>query len=147
MPDRNLFAPTLARLLARRSVAVVICGAAFVQAGLVWAGLPGWPCPVAHALGVPCPGCGLTRATVALMTGDWRTALALHAYAPVVLLALSLFFCASLLPARAQHALSDGVAGIEQRTGLTAVLSVGMIAYWLVRLFAAPDALTRLLVR
>ncbi len=144
MSDRKLFAPTLARLLARRSVAVVISGAALVQAVLVWAGWPGWPCPIAHTLGVPCPGCGLTRASVALLKGDWQSALALHAYAPVLLFVLCLFFCASLLPAHPHRALSNGIAAVERRTGLTVVLTVGLVAYWLARLLYAPDAMLRL---
>jgi hypothetical protein len=35
-------------------------------------------CPVAGMLGVPCPGCGLTRATLALLRGDMRAALRFH---------------------------------------------------------------------
>jgi hypothetical protein len=35
-------------------------------------------CPMAGVLGLPCPGCGLTRATIALARGDFRGALHLH---------------------------------------------------------------------
>ncbi|HEX3775410.1 MAG TPA: DUF2752 domain-containing protein [Polyangiaceae bacterium] len=35
-------------------------------------------CPMAGVFGVPCPGCGLTRATLALLHGDVRRALSLH---------------------------------------------------------------------
>jgi hypothetical protein len=35
-------------------------------------------CPMASVLGLPCPGCGLTRATFALVRGDLREALHLH---------------------------------------------------------------------
>ena len=35
-------------------------------------------CPMASVLGLPCPGCGLTRATIALARGDLREALHLH---------------------------------------------------------------------
>jgi Protein of unknown function (DUF2752) len=41
-------------------------------------------CPMAGVLGIPCPGCGLTRATLALFRGDVRGALALHPLAPVI---------------------------------------------------------------
>lgn len=40
-------------------------------------------CPLAGSLAIPCPGCGLTRATLALLHGDVRGALHLH---PLVLL-------------------------------------------------------------
>ena len=144
MPARTLFAPTLAPMLARRSVALVISVVAIIQTALVWAGLPAWPCPFAHVLGVACPGCGLSRATIALVRGDWRTALALHAYAPVLLLALILFGCAALLPARPRATLAAGVAAIEQRTGLSALLLIGLICYWLARMLFAPDTMSRL---
>lgn len=49
-----------------------------VGAGLVFA-LVGPPvCPTALFFGIPCPGCGLTRATLALLHGDVGTALRLH---------------------------------------------------------------------
>ena len=45
-------------------------------------------CPLASTSGIPCPGCGLTRATLALFRGDVRTALHLH---PLVWLLAPLF--------------------------------------------------------
>lgn len=45
-------------------------------------------CPVASTFGIPCPGCGLTRATLALLHGDVHTALHLH---PLVWLLAPLF--------------------------------------------------------
>jgi hypothetical protein len=45
-------------------------------------------CPMAGVLGVPCPGCGLTRATLALLHGDLRGALRLH---PLVFVLTPLF--------------------------------------------------------
>jgi Protein of unknown function (DUF2752) len=131
-------------MLARRSIALVISIVALIQATLVWAGLPAWPCPFAHAFGVACPGCGLSHATVALLRGDWRTALALHAYAPFLLCALILFGCAALLPTRPRDMLVATVTTIEQRTGLTALLLIALVCYWLARLLFAPDIMSRL---
>jgi len=42
-------------------------------------------CPSRNLFGVPCPGCGLTRATEALFAGDLARALALHPLVPLIL--------------------------------------------------------------
>ena len=36
----------------------------------------GWNCPIKYLIGVPCPGCGLSRALAALLRLDFRTAFA-----------------------------------------------------------------------
>lgn len=48
-------------------------------------------CPTALFLGVPCPGCGLTRATLALLSGDFAAALHFH---PLVFVLAPLFIYA-----------------------------------------------------
>ena len=58
----------------RRALLVISASAALVL--IARAGLP--LCPMAGVLGVPCPGCGLTRATLTLLRGDFRGAFALH---------------------------------------------------------------------
>ena len=69
---------------ARRTL--VATGLAVGGVALVVLGPP--VCPTALFLGVPCPGCGLTRATLALLRGDFATALHLH---PLVFLLTPLF--------------------------------------------------------
>ncbi len=64
-----------------------------VATGIVGAGvtffLLGPPfCPTALFLGIPCPGCGLTRATFALLRGDVGAALRFH---PLVFVLTPLF--------------------------------------------------------
>jgi hypothetical protein len=41
-------------------------------------------CPTALLFGVPCPGCGLTRATVAMLHGEVGAALHFHPLAPIL---------------------------------------------------------------
>ncbi|HEV7519237.1 MAG TPA: DUF2752 domain-containing protein, partial [Thermoanaerobaculia bacterium] len=47
-------------------------------------------CLSRRLLGLPCPGCGITRALAHLAKGEWRAALAAHPFAP--LLAAELVF-------------------------------------------------------
>jgi hypothetical protein len=68
----------------QRSLLVALFAGVF--AGIVWFRLPF--CPLASVLGVPCPGCGLTRATLALAHGELTHALELH---PLVFVLAPLF--------------------------------------------------------
>lgn len=69
---------------ARRTVVAL----GLVALGLAFA-LAGPPvCPTALFFGIPCPGCGLTRATLALLHGDLGAALHFH---PLVFVLTPLF--------------------------------------------------------
>ena len=69
---------------ARRALVVL----ALVGAGAVFVASGAALCPTALAFGLPCPGCGLTRATLALFRGDLDTALHFH---PLVFVLAPLF--------------------------------------------------------
>lgn len=68
---------------ARIAILALVLGALGVA---IWSDFP--LCPMAGTFGVPCPGCGLTRATLALLHGDVRAALHFH---PLVGLMAPLF--------------------------------------------------------
>ncbi len=53
-----------------------LLGPLLVLGGAEWAGLT--VCPLKNAIGVPCPGCGLTRATLAALRGDFAAATRYH---------------------------------------------------------------------
>jgi uncharacterized protein DUF2752 len=146
MLKRQLFTPVIASVMRRRTEALAISGAAVIQGSLMAMGLPGWPCPVRHALGIPCPGCGLTRATAALLHGDWHTSLGLHAFAPLFMLALALVAVSSLLPDTPRRSLISAIETIEHRTGISAILLTGVLFYWLIRLLLYPET-ARLIAR
>ena len=131
----------LASLLRSRPTAVLLAGLAALQLGLTAFGLPGWPCPLLQGLGIPCPGCGLTRASLELLRGQWRASLSHHAFAPLLLVAVTMIGGANLLPGSLRLALIDGVERLEQRTGLTALLLVGLVLYWIARLTFARETL------
>ena len=144
MPEQAGLALCLSPLLRSRAVALGLSALAAAQVTLTWAGLPSWPCPVLHALGVPCPGCGLSRASAALLRGDVASALSLHAFAPVLPLVLIVVGCAGVLPEARRREMLARVEHFERRTGVTAVLAAGLVCYWLARLIFTPEAFIRL---
>jgi Protein of unknown function (DUF2752) len=145
MPQSVLFMPVLSPILRDRKFVIAISGAAVLQVALTAFKLPGWPCPFFHLLGIPCPGCGLTRATVLLFRGDWRESFAFHAFAPLVVVALMISFAAVVLPQRSKDRMIALVEGIETRTGITSLLLFGLILYWLARLLILQSAFVQLI--
>jgi hypothetical protein len=126
--------PFVAQLLSHPTACRALALLAAAQIGLVAAGLSAWPCPIRAATGFPCPGCGLTHATVALLRGEWREMLALNPVAPAVVLGTALIVAAAVLPAGSRTVLVDLVARVERRTRLPAVLLGVMVVAWILRL-------------
>lgn len=56
---------------------LLVIGALFTGA-YVCASLLGWGCPLQHFTGIPCPGCGMSRALFALPRLDFGAALRCH---------------------------------------------------------------------
>lgn len=86
------------------------------------------PCPARLLTGHPCPGCGMTRASVALLRGDLAGAWRLHPFALL------------LVPVAAANALAPGAtrkawAALPPalRRGLGALLLLGAFGLWLIR--------------
>jgi len=130
----------LAALLRDRRVSLGVTAVAAAQVAGVAAGVGGWPCPVKAAFGIPCPGCGLTRASVALLRGEFATAFGLHAFAPVLLLGVLAFAVAALLPAARRDAFAALVGRVERRTHVAYVVLAGLLVYWSVRVLFLPGA-------
>lgn len=125
----------LADLMRERLAVIFMFAVASLHIILVASGVPGWQCPLLQATGFPCPGCGLSRAVVALLKGNWKLSLTLHAFAPILLAALALIGIASFLPQQQRQQLICSVEKFEKRTGLTVILMFGLVIFWLVRLF------------
>lgn len=88
-------------------------------------GLPGWGCPLRALTGVPCPTCYLTRATAASLTGNLDGALQLHAFGPVVAVALLTW---SVFSIRQRRLLPRGIPAWPVGAGV-----VTLLVYWLLR--------------
>lgn len=94
-------------------------------------------CPLASSFGIPCPGCGLTRATLALLHGDVRAALRLH---PLVWLLTPLFVgfvgtaTLDLVRGSAQGPRPGRIDWMSRRVGVAATaLLVLTLGVWLAR--------------
>jgi hypothetical protein len=122
----------------QRVVVLSLAALAIAQIVLVALHLPGWPCALRQATGIPCPGCGLSRAMAALLRGDWRTALALHAFAPLLAACALLLVAALLLRTETRLRLAGRIASFESRTGIAAWLAAALLVYWLGRLLYYP---------
>lgn len=84
-------------------------------------------CPFAFFFHVPCPGCGLSRATFALLRGDVHAAFAMH---PLVFVALP---GAVVLALHATSRAPGSVLGERAATAFSAVLATLLFVVWLAR--------------
>src|ERR1700730_16685040 len=134
MSQQGLFVPVLSPVLSDRTFMLAISGAVFLQLGLTSLKFPGWQCPVLHLFGIPCPGCGLTRATVLLFQGGWKQSITFHAFAPLFVLSLLLVGGACILPETPRQRIVTVAESWVRRTGITSLLLIGLILYWLARL-------------
>lgn len=134
MLNQRLSEPILAAILRDRRLALAITGVATLNLALFALHAPTWQCPLLSASGVPCPGCGLTRAIALLFQGDWRASMTMHAFAPFFLIGLVVIGLGALLPSRGRQVFIGNVQKVEQSTAITTVLLAALLAYWLVRL-------------
>lgn len=101
-------------------------------------------CPSAGLLGLPCPGCGLTRATLVLARGEFSRALALH---PLVIPLAPMYFTALALLGiellRGPSAAVPGTGGAPRTPWITrrwvsifgSVVLAAALTLWVLRFF------------
>jgi hypothetical protein len=100
--------------MSHAGLAVVALGAAWVMLNLAGFGVV--VCPSKLLTGLPCPGCGVTRAVVLLLRGQPWAAVLMNPLGPLSVLASSVYV---LLKFR------DAVTGTQSVSGLAATLSRG----------------------
>ena len=100
---------------------IALCAAVFVLH------VTGIHCPIKYLTGVSCPGCGMTRAWMAFLSGRVRLAFAYH----------PLFW---LVPAAFVLAARHEVPG-RRRNALLLAMLVLLLVTWVVRLTSPQDAL------
>lgn len=132
--SNHIFQPTLSPILKNRGVCLAVTGASIAQMGLYLLDKPGWICPIRNFLGCPCPGCGLTRAIVALFSGDISGMLSYHALTPFFILGLGIVTMAGVLPQQSRTRFIQLIQSFEQRTDGIRIFLAFLVLYWLIRL-------------
>jgi hypothetical protein len=127
------FTPVLGPLLLNRWLIGIFLGIGLIQLILVATGINGWQCPIRATVGITCPGCGLTTAMTLLAKVQWAAAVDVHAFAPFFWVVLALMVAALLFPRPYQKKLATTVAVLERKTGITTIITLGMVFYWLLR--------------
>ena len=90
------------------------------------------------AVGAPCPGCGLTRATLALLRLDFAEVWRLHPLAPVI---SPIFALLLLRPLAVRLGWVSPEAGLLRGRALTVTLIAVVLAMWVVYLARLAGAL------
>ena len=126
--------PIYASLLEDRKMGSAILFAVLLHAVLVVLRLPSWSCPIREILGLPCPGCGISRSIIALLHGDLETSISIHAFGPFFLFAIGVLGIVNLLPSHQRHPFICLVNNAERKTGFGGVFLICLVLYWLSRL-------------
>jgi Protein of unknown function (DUF2752) len=87
----------------------------------------------------------MTRATVFLFRGNWKEAMTMHAFAPVLLIALIFITLCTIAPRNYVERIVTKTEALENYTGITTILLGGLIVYWLARLLILQTAFVRLI--
>ena len=143
-PERSR-RPLLTSLLDSPRMCACILAAGAAHVALAATPLGGWRCPILAATGCPCPGCGLGRAVVLLLRGEFVASFRLHAFAPVLLAAL-LVLVAGILRSRAGDSVRAAVCRCEQRFPVAPVALGGLLLYWAVRFVLDPTGFRTLVM-
>lgn len=90
-------------------------------------------CPSRNVLGLPCPGCGLTRATEAMVVGDFAAMLRLHPLAPLLTpMAIFSVVRVSLISAGALKNRTDPLSRLPK--WFWGAFAVALVGLWLARM-------------
>ncbi len=102
---------------------------------LVCFNLPVFPCPFNNVTGLPCPGCGMTRSTLALMNGRFLDSLRYNALTWIMILFWLIVAIGITIPARYRKVWIEKIGVWETRTrwGLwfAGIVAIYTLTRWL----------------
>lgn len=123
MPDiYRYFPPVISDLIKSRLEALAIAAIAIFHIIFISIGLQGWPCPIKAGLGIPCPGCYLGTAISLLLKGKIYQSMSVHAFAPIILIAVLLITLGGILPDSLRTKYIRILSILERRTGISIIL-------------------------
>jgi uncharacterized protein YjeT (DUF2065 family) len=144
MLGQTAFSP-IATLLRDRRFGLFLIGALLLNIAGMVLHFPAWECAFFRLTGVPCPGCGLTRACMLFLEGKVQAAVKFHAFAPIFIALIAMMITCTLLPKTVTESFVNRAEALERRTGITIIILGGLILYWLARLLLFPTAFAQLI--
>jgi hypothetical protein len=126
--------PVFGDILRDRTACIAISVFTIGQLALTSMHITLWPCPIETFLHIPCPGCGLSRACVLFIQGQWKASLQTHIFAPLLLVTLLLIGLSACLPDSVLLPVVDKISSFEKHTGFSAWLLAALLFYWGLRL-------------
>ncbi len=130
----QFFTPLLAPMMEDRRTASLLIGSALLILCATLFGIHLWTCPIQAVVGISCPGCGLSRAMVLLIQGDWQASMIMHAFAPVFLLGFAMLAASAVMPGQFHRKMVNRTAAWERRLGIIPMMLLAFMAYWILRL-------------
>jgi len=122
-----------AYLVRERALGSAMAGGGIVVAVLAGIGWDVWPCPFRQLTGLPCPGCGMTRACLAMLRGNWAAVWKFNPFGPVFALFWVVVVVGLLLPEPWRGRLVAILGRFERRTRWAAWVGAGLLIYSLTR--------------
>lgn len=95
------------------------------------------PCAFARLVHVPCPGCGSTRAVLALVRGDWHDVFRYNPLGPFAALLIGLLSIQALVSVLVHgdfRAAGEGRLGLGLKRGIFVVAGLEVVL-WIARFF------------
>lgn len=125
----------LSILLEKRKLGWAMLGGGLGYFILSLLGIHFFTCPVKAATGWDCPGCGLTRGSFALISGDWAAAFSFHWFTPIFIVFWAAVGFGLILPEPWRGKFLSAVKTSERVTWWPAFLGVSLVIYALTRNF------------
>ena len=126
--------PLLSHFLHEKRYSIILLVTVVTHLSLSYFHLISWECP-SQAIHLNCPGCGLTRATLLLITGRPIAALHQHLFCPIPIIFALILLTNIILPFRMRQQFLHHVRQLELRTGFTYILITLWAGYWIINLF------------